>query len=391
MVGVESRALLPRPRAQVSAEYLLAFVAMLAIVSSSISFIFSASSGLSSIPQSYCQFDGGISCKGAMLVANKTGTFFLLIGSNAQQYLIKNISLEIREARANYSIPCTPGKVNPGAPFICFAKIDELMRPGSSEVINVIASGEECQLNSCNNAVEESFAGKINEQVSSYKTDNVALVLGAPQYKPIGGTGAQEIGLNVSLDLFGNNFTIEHAEIGNSSVVTTAYSPYAYFVNISKLQYTNNVGTMSVAFAGLASNESFIIDSKSISSLYCSNYNSTNLLLEILLTAYYSSEIKYPSGMSLFTCPLYNNYVYCVNNSASYFASLSNAESGIWNRTTAPSVPSKMFVCLAYDSVDYCFTNSSILFSPITSNGLSAWSVAGKSVLVNVTNCSSYS
>ncbi|MGC8628741.1 MAG: hypothetical protein ACP5T4_00830 [Candidatus Micrarchaeia archaeon] len=371
-------------KAQVGFEYMLVTIAMLAIVSAVLFFVLFASSSAASIAPQSAYFDGGISSHGFVIASNATKTVFAFIGSDAGEYPLKGVSLSLEINGANTSIGCSPSVVKPGSPFMCVGTLNQFLPFGASTSGKIIANAKECQFNSCSNPVSVSFAGVLNAHVSKFKVPKAGIVLSEPIYKPTG-----SIGINVNLDLFGSNFTIEQATLSGSNFSTNPYSAYAYFVNISHSS-SNNLDMVNVSFAGRSANETFVLNTKSIRSLYCAqSSNQTNLLLEILLTGYYSQFIKYPANFSVFNCPLYNNTVYCVSNSISYFAPLKSAELGNWQTSNGIGAQSPVFACLGYESVLYCFTNSSAYFAPITVNGIDSWQSVSYPLFINMTSCSS--
>ena len=368
-------------RAQAATEYLIVMIAMLAIVGMVAALLLNSSGSISSIEPQTCSFDTGIACKGLVVASNSTSTLVALMGSNAKRYEMRDLSVAVKIGNAVSSLRCTPDLIKPGAPFMCFGSLSRQLSAGTQVAPAFVANVSYCGLDSCNNQIKESFIGSANTYVSKYKVPNFGITLSSPVYAPAGA-----VTLSVDLDVLGHNFTIERADIEDGNVSTSAYSPYAYFVNISHSS-SNNLDTVNVSFAGSSSNETFVLNMKTINNMYCSQ-NSTNLVLELLLTGYYSQFIKYPSGFDAFTCPLYNNSVYCVSNSSAYFASLPNAETGEWISTNSINTQNRIFACLAYDSILYCFTNSSAYYSAISQNGLSAWNSLTYPLFVNLTSCS---
>jgi len=380
MVDSVKYALMQGAKAQASTEYLIIFVVALSIMALAYFLISQMSSSISLLEPTSCEFTQGIACQGAVVASNKTGTVLAFLGNNENSYAISKLSLLVDVHGNNVSIRCSPNVIAPGEPFMCFGKLNGYVPVGTQLTSSIIANTTLCGLDNCQNKIQESYAGKLTTYVSSYKIPKFGIVLSAPQYRPNG-----EV-VKVNLDILGSNFTVERAGIsGNFS--NTAYSPLAYFVNISK-STSGGFSNVSVSFAGTTANETIILNSQQIRNLYCSQ-NQTNLLLELLLTAYYSQFITYTGNFTPFTCPLFNNTVYCVSNATSSYASLPNAEYGKWTSTTAyPSASANPFLCLVYNSSIYCFSKSYGYFAQVSpTSGIGTWQQISYPLLLNITSC----
>ncbi|MGC8676579.1 MAG: hypothetical protein ACP5T3_03665 [Candidatus Micrarchaeia archaeon] len=369
-------------RAQSAVEYLLVMIAMLTIASIAAYFLLGASASAQYLVPQSCSFDGGVACEGFVVASNKSSTLVALIGSNSKRYEMRGLSLDVRIGNDVASMSCSPTVIKPGAPFLCFGSFDKPIAFGSQVSATMVINTTYCGMDNCaGDALAESFAGSANAYVSKYVVPKFGVVLSTPVYAPSGA-----VSLSVNLDVLGHNFTIEQANIADGNVSTSAYSPYAYFVNVSHSS-SGNLDTVNVSFAGEAANETFALNLGAVKNMYCSQ-NQTNLITELLLTGYYSQFIMYPAGLSVFTCPVYNNTVYCADNSSAYYATIPMAELGEWTPTSSMNVSGTVFACLAYDSALYCFTKSGAYYSIISGQGLGSWHSLSYPVFINLTECS---
>ncbi|MEM3781498.1 MAG: hypothetical protein QXT43_00855, partial [Candidatus Micrarchaeaceae archaeon] len=193
--------------------------------------------------------------------------------------------------------------------------------------------------------------------------------------------------VNVNLNVFGNNFTLERLAIGPyEQILPINASPAAYFINVSGASQ-NGAAKLNVSYAGLSANETVVINTQLLKNAYC--LNESQILSEILQTAFLSSYIKYPSGASVFTCPVYNNTVYCGENTTSYFASVKNAEIGAWNKA-APyqNSSSGAFACLVLGNTDMCWSKNYVYYAPVSASGIGTWGALPYPITFNYTFCS---
>ncbi len=365
-------------RAQASIEYLMVFIFAIGIVLAVYYLFFASAASMAYLAPQSCSFAGGVTCHGFVVASNATSSVIALLGSNANPYEMKSLSMQVYAGSSPSSISCSPKVIAPGAPFMCFGVLANRLSVGSSVSAKVIANAQYCPLDNCAGSISESYAGSINAYVTPFSKPKYGITLSTPVYaKP-------NTYVNVNLDVLGHNFSVEKVIINGANVSSIAYSPYAYFVNLSQQKGSQNL-SLSVAFAGSQSNETVTLASNS-TSMYCS-LNQTNLLLELILTVYYSQFITYPSNMTLFNCPVSNGYVYCASNSSAYFATLANAEQGVWKGSNPVPTSNAVFACIVYNSQLYCFTRTLAYVANVSSKGIGSWSSTQYPVALSISPC----
>ncbi|MEM3212200.1 MAG: hypothetical protein QW091_01565 [Candidatus Micrarchaeaceae archaeon] len=368
-------------RAQSSVEYLLVFAVALVIITISSYVALSVGSSANKLVPQSCSFNLGIYCSDIAVASNSTATMFALIGHNAQEYSISNLSLNVSIDNSKTTISCTPRIILPGQPFVCVSRLSAYAPYAHSVDGKIIASTEYCALDNCANAIGESYVGAYSTEVSKLTDSRFGIMLSSPIYAK---SGADYV--NVNLNVFGSNFTLEKLAIGPyEQVLPTNASPSSYFVNVSGVSQ-NGAAELNVSYAGLSANETVVINTQLLRNAYC--LNESQILSEILQTAFLSSYIQYPNGASVFTCPVYNNTVYCGENTTSYFASLKNAELGDWSKA-APyqNSSSGAFACLVLDNTDMCWSKNYVYYAPVYGNGIGVWEALPYPVIFNYTFC----
>lgn len=192
-------------RAQMSVEYILTFATGLIITTIAGYILLQTVFGVMSTLPDICSFDIGVKCTYWAVGSNSTNSAFLLLGSNVQQYPIKNLELKMGFAGGSADIKCLPTLVKPGAPFICESQLDTYERKGTAISGNMLLHIYNCGLSgaSCNSPAPEDFVGTYLTKDSAVVTLKTNVILSPPRYASPG-----VYLVDAGLSLMGFNYSI---------------------------------------------------------------------------------------------------------------------------------------------------------------------------------------
>ncbi len=190
-------------RVQVNAEYLIIFIATLGIALGSGSLLLGFGSSMGSAASLSCSFDAGINCEGLEFASSPSGTSFVVIGTDALQYPMHNVKLNLSIGNSYAQVHCMPSTVNPGQKFICFGSTSMRKPAGSTIDGKMVASASYCADPSCSGMLMSSFVGSYQSSVDAKASNLVRVVLSPPIYAPDGTESS-----NVMLSALGQNATI---------------------------------------------------------------------------------------------------------------------------------------------------------------------------------------
>jgi len=187
-------------RAQASLEYLAAFSAALSVISAAGYVLLGAGSSIGNLAPASCSFDLGINCHYLSIVSNSSSTYFVLVGSNDQEYPITNVRMSILAGGKPTTAQCATGEIKPGEAFVCLAKLGSFQQPGAQVSGNIIASVGYCGFGGgdCSSAVQQSYVGTYVASTGRYTKPQIGLVLFSPSMRSNG-----PYAINASFDVFG--------------------------------------------------------------------------------------------------------------------------------------------------------------------------------------------
>jgi len=170
-------------------------------------------SGVGYSTGSSCVFDMGIACKDFFLASNSTNTVFAILGSNTQEFPITDVSMNAGLNGKPTDLMCSPGQINPGQQFICFATLNTFQKSGTYGGGNLTAHVGYCGFNGgdCGSAVSESFIGKYNSYTDTFNKPNIGMALTPPTQ-----VGTQYL-MNASFNLFGVSLFLSTIALSQNS------------------------------------------------------------------------------------------------------------------------------------------------------------------------------
>ncbi len=309
-----------KEREQAAVEYLSIYGWALLIIAAVFAFVLIYVSLPQSIVPSHCTISLGFQCN-AVVFGTNTTTHNITIAmavSNRLSETLESPNLTITYDGVNYTGPCSPTYVPPGASSICVFNIPKKANLGQYVSSPIYITAKDCGLsvnNSCASAPKEVYAGNIQAHATTYVAPNASLTLSANSSSPFEG---HKVLITAYLTLFGYpisggnvNFTVNNPNFTvTPQQELTSSSGYAYSV-----LYGGTTGTVTITatYASIQKSITFTFEpTTSTTTTTISTSTTTTSSSTTTSTSSTSTDITSSSTTTTGTSTTTVNYAYVV-------------------------------------------------------------------------------